>query len=111
MNFGQIIYLILFSGILAGNTSKTGDYHSESISFSKDIFPLIEKACSDKACHGDAQVPKLTEYKKIRKFSQRIKFRITFEKAPMPPINAEESLNKEEIDKIISWIDQGAKNN
>jgi len=85
--------------------------YANTISFSDEVLPLIETKCSVKACHGEKQPPMLNEYKQIRRFAQRISFRINFKTAPMPPDDAKIKLTDDERKKIEAWIKQGMPNN
>lgn len=84
---------------------------NDTISFSQHVFPIIFNKCSSVPCHGQKQPPIFLIPKRVIKYSDRIKARISTKKEPMPPADAEETLNQEEIKIINQWIDAGSPNN
>ncbi len=80
-------------------------------SFEADIFPILQAKCNAKECHGEKQLPILTEYEQIEIQKKRIVKRITDINVPMPPWNSSVKLEAAEIQAIRSWVKAGAPNN
>ena len=93
----------------------------ETVTFSKDIAPILQRSCEN--CHrvGGGAPMALTTYQEVRRWSQRIKLRtaIRDRMGAMPPFFVEkdigishfkddQSLNDEELALIQAWVDNGA---
>jgi len=80
------------------------------ISFSNDVFPIIEANCRVSGCHGDTGgIPTWENYSIIKANAERIRFRVTGKS--MPPSTSGFSLSDDEIMTIQNWVDVGAPNN
>lgn len=80
---------------------------SRAVSFSQRILPLVQKNCAFSTCHLDGQVrPTLTNYTQISQNAPAI--RRTVLNGSMP---FDRKLARYEVELIVRWIDEGAKNN
>ena len=86
------------------------------ITFTKDVLPVMQKRCQ--TCHRPGEVAPMSflTYKEVRPWAKAIREAVLTRK--MPPWFADphygkfandRSLNKDEIDTIISWVDAGAR--
>ena len=101
---------------------KTGRSCSpDSIYFANDIYPLITSSCAMGGCHDaitSAEDVELTSYAKIVKYVQASNatnselykeiVRTDEDRMPPPPMTP---WTTEQISKLRTWINQGAKNN
>ena len=87
-----------------------------SITFDKEILPILQKRCQD--CHrpGEAAPMSLLSYPEARPWAKAIRQAVLTKK--MPPWFADphygkfandRSLSQSEIDTIVAWVDAGAK--
>ena len=94
---------------------------SDQVTFTKDIAPILQRACQD--CHRpDSIAPmSLITYEEVRPWARSIKAKTSLGPRPgvMPPwyvdktIGIQEykndpSLSPDEIQKMASWVDSGA---
>src|SRR5262245_4922831 len=102
--------LILSGSISADNRSK------QTVTYSKDVAAIINNNCV--VCHrpGEAAPMSLTSYKEVRPWAASIREKVVTRQ--MPPWHADpkygdfvnaRGLRQQEIDTIVAWIDQGAK--
>jgi hypothetical protein len=92
-----------------------------SVTFTKDIAPILQRSCQN--CHraGGAGPMSLVTYQEVRRFAARIRERtaIRDRMGAMPPWYVEKdigiqhykndpSLSDEELAKIQAWVDNGA---
>src|SRR4030095_1210490 len=86
------------------------------ITFSKDVAPIFYKHCAD--CHrpNDMAPMSLLTYRDARAGARSIKEKVVTRQ--MPPWHADShfgrfsnnrSLSQQDIDTIVAWVDQGAK--
>lgn len=86
------------------------------VTFSKDVAPIFYKNCA--TCHrtGEIAPMSLMSYKEARPWAKSIREKVI--DRVMPPWHADPShgsfkndrrLSKKEIDTIVAWVDQGAK--
>ncbi|HTS48594.1 MAG TPA: hypothetical protein VMH05_11655, partial [Bryobacteraceae bacterium] len=89
---------------------------SNSITFDKEVLPILEKRCQD--CHrpGEAAPMSLLTYEDARPWAKSIREAVLTRK--MPPwfadphfgkFSNDRSLSQAEIDTIVAWVDGGAK--
>lgn len=91
------------------------------VTFSSDIAPILQRSCQE--CHraGSIAPMSLLTYEEVRPWARAIKNRTGLRTKPgaMPPWYVEKnigiqrykndpSLNDEEIEKIATWVDNGA---
>jgi mono/diheme cytochrome c family protein len=89
---------------------------AKSVTFSKDVAPIFFKHCAD--CHRANELApmSLLTFKDSRPWAKSIKEKVVNHQ--MPPWHADSHygqftndrrLTQEEIDTIVAWVDQGAK--
>ncbi|MEL7118326.1 MAG: hypothetical protein AAFO07_02765 [Bacteroidota bacterium] len=77
------------------------------ISFSQQVFPLIKRNCNSSSCHSaKSRDYPLSTYDEVYSSRDGIKSFVLDRSMPIG-----RTLKQEEIDLIVGWIDQGAKNN
>ncbi len=85
--------------------SLTASYQAAGISYSREVAPLLEYKCS--LCHGSgSSILDLSTYENVKANAAKIKASV--ESGFMPLVG---TLNQEQKDLIVNWVDQGAKNN
>ncbi len=88
---------------------------AESITYTKDIAPILNENCVE--CHRPGQIApmSLLSYKEVRPWVKSIRKNVADKQ--MPPWHAshskvglanDRSLSQEEIDTIVAWADKGA---
>jgi hypothetical protein len=96
---------------LAANTN-----NSTSVTFNKEVLPILQKRCQD--CHraGEAAPMSLITYQDARPWAKSIRQAVVTKK--MPPwfadshygkFSNDRSLSQAEIDTLVAWVDGGAK--
>jgi mono/diheme cytochrome c family protein len=107
---GSVVCLIQFAALAADTPQK-------EVTFSRDIAPILQRACQN--CHRPgsiAPMPLLT-YKDARPWARSIKEKVATR--VMPPWHIDHnvgvskfkddpSLSEAEIAAIVSWVDHGA---
>ncbi len=103
---------IAVTGILVASPAHAAD----PVTFSKDVAPILQENCQ--GCHRPGQIgpmPLLT-YEDARPWAKSIKQQVGLRKMPpyfahpsSLPMRGDLNLSQEEIDTIIAWADQGAK--
>ena len=89
---------------------------NERVTFSKDIAPIVYENCVD--CHRPGEIApfSLLDFESARPWAKSIR-KVVSEKT-MPPWHADSSkvhylndrsISQEEIDTIVAWVNQGAK--
>lgn len=90
----------------------------ETVSFSKDVMPLIQTKCNNDGCHGVNNPKKIqlitynfvrAEVKPERPASSKIIDRITRTGVGKMPLNGH--MTEQEKTTIYAWVKQGAKDN
>jgi hypothetical protein len=114
-------FLIISILLLVGLTVVAGQTRAESrtrkeVTFSKDVAPIFFNNCA--VCHrpNDLAPMSLMTYKEARPWARSIKEKVVSREMPpwyADPHHGEFSndrrLSQVEIDTIVAWIDQGAK--
>src|SRR5262245_31601643 len=104
------VTLVAFSSISAG----TGG--NKAITFNKDVASILYKNCAE--CHraNDIAPMPLMSYKDVRPWARSIKEKVvTREMPPWSPdakygeFSNDHRLSQKDIDTIVAWVDQGAK--
>ena len=96
--------------------ASNGPNSNASVTFNKDVAPIVFKNCA--GCHrpGEVAPMSLLSYKDARPWARSIREKVATEQ--MPPWLADphygefandRRLSKAEIDTIVAWVDQGAK--
>lgn len=81
---------------------------SNLISFSADVFPIMQVSCTNTQCHSYATVSEpLTNYQEIKEILPSVRSVIVSGAMPVAPY----VLSQDERELIIAWIDQGGLNN
>jgi hypothetical protein len=105
----------LFAGMaaLAADTSTSSP---ESVTFNKDVLPILQKNCQ--TCHRPGQIAPMSflSYESARPWAKAMKAAVASRK--MPPwfadpkyghFSNDRALKQSEIDTIVAWADGGAK--
>lgn len=112
------LFLFAFSFLLlscSGESERAESKHSQTITFSEHIAPIIFKNCTP--CHrpGEAGPFPFLNYRDVRKRAKMIKYVTSIHYMPPWPADKnyrsfanERGLSKEEIELIAAWVDQGA---
>jgi hypothetical protein len=129
MNLKKIQYIIpitavgmmLFSACEKDYLTQKKVEISSTVSFSKDIVPILAEDCAKSSCHvTGAQSPDLTSSRAYDELNglgyvdttnasaSLLYVRINATSNPMPP---DQPLTPEEKGFILAWIKQGAQNN
>ena len=108
--------LLLASLITAGFASAvTTTNTAMSVTFSKDVAPILQKNCQ--TCHrpGEAAPMSFLTYEEVRPWAKAIREAVL--KRRMPPWHADphygtfrndRSLSQAEIDTLVAWVNSGA---
>src|SRR5947209_7730947 len=106
---------VCFAALLLGGTA-LAQSPSSSVTFTRDVLPILQKNCQ--GCHrpGEAAPMSLLSYKEARPWAKAMKDAVLLKK--MPPWYADPAhgsfsndrrLSKEEVDTLVAWADSGAK--
>ena len=109
-----VVTILLAAPLLMGPASNA--HNNETVTFAKDIAPIFFKNCV--SCHraGEAAPMSLLSYKDARPWAKSIREKVA--DRTMPPWHADPQhgdfvndrrLTQQEIDKILAWVDGGAK--
>jgi hypothetical protein len=104
-----------FAALVLGGAAMAADSGSSSVTFDKDVLPILQKNCQ--TCHRPGQVAPMSflSYKDTRPWAKAMKTAVALRK--MPPWFADpkyghftndRSLKQSEIDTIAKWADSGA---
>ena len=104
-----VVGLAVSTLAIAGTTATT------SVTFDKDVLPILQKRCID--CHRPTMFApmSLMTYDEVRPWARAIKQRVV--QRTMPPWHADgpvgafkndPRLSQSEIDTIVAWVDGGA---
>ena len=107
-------FLTAVAALAADGPSST--ISSGSITFNKDVLPILQKNCQ--GCHRPGQIApmSLLDYQSTRPWAKAMKAAVASRK--MPPwfadpkyghFSNDRALNQSEIDTIVAWADGGAK--
>jgi len=87
-----------------------------SVTFTKDVAPIIQKNCT--VCHRPGEVAPMsfTSYKEVRPWAKAIREKVATRVMPpwfADPAHGEFSndsrLSQKEIETIVAWVEQGSK--
>jgi mono/diheme cytochrome c family protein len=97
---GAAVGLVLVAGpeVFAGQTS------SETVTFAKDVAPLLQRSCQQ--CHQPGAIGpmSLTTFEQVRPWARAIKQKLLT--GEMPPYRYD--LSEAEIRTVVRWVDEGA---
>lgn len=112
------ILLALFACFMPGDiTQSSAAVEKEAtLTFTKDIAPIIYKNCT--SCHRQGEIApmSLATYKEIRPWAKAIREKVVTRE--MPPWHPDPGyghwandrrMSQKEIDSIVAWVDAGAK--
>lgn len=86
----------------------TYQLNPDLVSFSAEVFPIINSNCSLSGCHdANSQNNPLTSYEEIVSNVDNVEYLVGVGTMPPPP----NLLSQAEKELILLWIDQGAPNN
>lgn len=102
-------------GLMLGVAAMAADASSSSVTFNKDVLPILEKNCQ--SCHrrGEVAPMSLLTYTEARPWAKAIKSAVLSQK--MPPwfadpryghFSNDRRLTQAQIDTLVSWADNGA---
>ncbi|QQS47041.1 MAG: thiol-disulfide isomerase [Acidobacteriota bacterium] len=111
-----LMCLIAAGAAVALSYSVTADNSTGTVTFSKDVAPIIFENCA--SCHrpGEAAPMSFLSYKEVRPWAKSIREKVV--EREMPPWFADPnhgqfandmSLSKEKIETIRAWVDSGAR--
>jgi mono/diheme cytochrome c family protein len=111
--FRSMLILVSLSGLIFVHS---GAAENSSVTFTKDVAAIFYKNCAE--CHrpGEAAPFSVLTYKEARPWAKSIREKVA--NRTMPPWHADphvgewandRRLTQKEIDTIIAWVDQGAK--
>jgi len=92
------------------NTDVILKSNCESVSYKKEISPIIQSHCANSGCHvAGFQQGNFTCYDSLKMKIDNGAFKLrVFDTKSMPPLS---KLNEIEFQKIKCWFDSGARNN
>jgi len=102
--------------VLAASVSTNANDGAKRVTFTKDVAPILYKNCV--SCHrpNDLAPMSLLTFKEARPWARSIKDKVASRE--MPPWSADPHygkfsnstyLSQQDIDTIVSWVDQGAR--
>ena len=105
--------LVFALGTIHGNADSRS---KKEVTFNKDVAPIFYKNCAE--CHrpNDIAPMSLLTFKEARPWARSIKEKVAMKE--MPPwspdpkygeFSNEQRLTQQEIDTVVAWVDQGAK--
>ncbi|HEY6333794.1 MAG TPA: thiol-disulfide isomerase [Blastocatellia bacterium] len=108
--------LVVMGISLKATTSASGPSSNDTVTFAKDVAPILFAKCGD--CHrpGEAAPMSLLTYKDARPWARAIREKVVTRE--MPPWHADphvgvfsndRRLSQAEVDTIAKWVDTGAK--
>src|ERR1700751_1622377 len=112
------IALVAQTSALAADAKPVNAGAREQVTFSKDVAPILQAKCQE--CHQPNSIApmSLITFEDTRPWARSIKERVSTHQ--MPPWHIDKgvgvqkfkndmSLTDEQIDTIVSWVDQGAR--
>lgn len=82
--------------------------NNSGLKYNSEIRDIFVSRCSTPTCHGGSQNPNLTTLSAIQTNKAGIRSRVSSGNMPK---NNETNMTEQERQKVICWIDDGAKNN
>jgi hypothetical protein len=113
LRFVVATFLVAVAAVAADGPSTISP---ESITFNKDVLPILQKNCQ--GCHRPGQIAPMSflDYQSTRPWAKAMKVAVASKK--MPPwfadatyghFSNDRALKQSEIDSIVAWADGGAK--
>lgn len=91
-----------------GNVVLTAVGKAINVSFSRDVFPLMEIQCNVSGCHNSGGTPEFITYETIKANGPNIVLKT--QNKQMPP-QLFSTLTKDEIEIFRVWVEEGMKEN
>src|SRR5215831_19664923 len=112
---GAVIICLAFISLLFVAADKPTELAASTVTFTKDVAPIIYKNCAE--CHrpGEIAPMSLMSYQEARPWAKAIRERVT--DRSMPPWSADPKhgewandarLSQKEIEDIVAWVNAGA---
>jgi hypothetical protein len=107
---------VIAGGLVVLSTVSANSGPKKEVTFNRDVAPIFYKNCAE--CHraNDIAPMSLMSYKESRPWARSIKEKvISREMPPWSPdpkygeFTNDHRLSQADIDKIVAWVDQGAK--
>jgi hypothetical protein len=107
---------VIAGGLVVLSTVSANSGPNKEVTFNRDVAPIFFKNCAE--CHraNDIAPMSLMSYKESRPWARSIKEKvISREMPPWSPdpkygeFTNDHRLSQADIDKIVAWVDQGAK--
>jgi hypothetical protein len=112
---GTSMRRVVVVGLMAGIAALAADVSSTSVTFNKDVLPILQKNCQ--TCHRPGQVAPMSfmTYQGTRPWAKAMKTAVATRKMPPwfadpkygPYVN-DRSLKQSEVETIAKWADAGA---
>jgi len=107
--------LLLGGAAMLASTQVTATQNSTSVTFYKDVLPVMQKNCQ--SCHRPGEIAPMSflSYKDVRPWAKAIKEAVSTKK--MPPwfadpnyghFSNEKTLKDADIKTLVAWVDGGA---
>jgi hypothetical protein len=119
-NMGRILsaslFFIAFAALATVHEPAQAGKTSREVTFSKDVAPIFYKSCAE--CHrpGESAPMSLLTYRDARPWAKSIREKVVRREMPRWDADAphgvfanDRRLTAAEIEKIVSWVDGGAK--
>jgi hypothetical protein len=111
-----MVTLAMTAAFFSRRATSANGTPGKPVTFSKDIAPLFYQSCAE--CHrpGEGAPFSVLSYKDVRPWAKSIKEKVA--RKTMPPWHADphygtwandRRMTQAEIDAVIAWVDQGAK--
>ncbi len=112
-----LTFVVVGAALTASQTPVTGQQPAAAVTFSKDVAPILQKACQN--CHRPGAIApmSLLTYQDARPWARSIKQKVSTREMPPWYIDRHIGINKfkddpsltdAEIGIITAWVDQGA---
>jgi len=112
----SVVMSVIGGGLVVLSTVSANSGPKKEVTFNRDVAPIFFKNCAE--CHraNDIAPMSLMSYKESRPWARSIKEKvISREMPPWSPdpkygeFTNDHRLTQKEIDTIVAWVDQGAK--
>lgn len=107
--FFALLCLLLFSCVyhdIAPPDDPVGYVCGPTVSWEKDILPIMINSCATSGCHDGISRRDWTSYNEVKQYAASIKIRTQNRSMPF-----DQPLPQAQIDMIVCWVDNGAIEN